>query len=85
MGPTPDDVTLKGVAEAFGVRLSRDPTLEQRLRSYFGDHLTAAHLKFAEVPEGAPIAAAPDTKGVLLVLQASVRFRPESSSIESMY
>lgn len=52
MGPTPDDVTLKGVAEAFGVRLSRDPTLEQRLRAYFGEHLTAAHLKLAEVPEG---------------------------------
>lgn len=52
VGPTPDDVTLKGVAEAFGAKLSRDPTLEHRLRKYFGDHLTTAHLKLAEVPEG---------------------------------
>lgn len=45
-------VTLKGVAEAFGLRLSRDPETEQRLRAYFGEHLTAAHLKLAEMPEG---------------------------------
>jgi molybdopterin-biosynthesis enzyme MoeA-like protein len=45
-------VTLKGIAEAFGLKLSRDPEMEQRLRAYFGEHLTAAHLKLAEVPEG---------------------------------
>ncbi len=43
---------MSGVAAAFGAKLSRDPTLEHRLRDYFGDHLTEAHLRLAEVPEG---------------------------------
>ena len=52
VGPTPDDVTMAGVAAAFNVPLARDQALETRLRAYFGEHLTAAHLKLADVPEG---------------------------------
>lgn len=30
----------------------RDAGLESRLRAYFGDNITAAHLKMAEAPQG---------------------------------
>lgn len=32
----------------------RDSGLESRLRSYFGNDITAAHLKMAEAPQGSP-------------------------------
>ncbi|DBA82678.1 hypothetical protein WJX77_002340 [Trebouxia sp. C0004] len=53
VGPTRDDVTLAGVAEALGKPLVRDAGLESRLHAYFGDNITAAHLKMAEAPQGA--------------------------------
>ena len=30
----------------------RDPGLESRLRAYFGNNITAAHLKMTEAPQG---------------------------------
>ncbi|KAL3157694.1 hypothetical protein ABBQ32_012130 [Trebouxia sp. C0010 RCD-2024] len=53
VGPTRDDVTMAGVAEALGKPLSGDSGLEIRLRNYFGSDITAAHLKMAEAPQGA--------------------------------
>lgn len=53
VGPTLDDVTLAGIAGALGKPLVRDAGLESRLRAYFGDNITAAHLKMAEAPQGA--------------------------------
>jgi molybdopterin-biosynthesis enzyme MoeA-like protein len=52
VGPTPDDVTMAGVAHALGVPLTRNAALERRLRAYFGDNVTEAHFKMAEAPEG---------------------------------
>jgi len=96
LGPTPDDVTMAGIAASLGTTLKRDATLEVllasyhvhspfaqhrcassscsstrlvqltvptqmapttcwaqvRLRAYFGPHITPAHLKLAEVPDG---------------------------------
>ncbi|KAK9831385.1 hypothetical protein WJX81_008521 [Elliptochloris bilobata] len=50
LGPTPDDVTMAGVAAALGHPLGRDCDLEARLRDYFGPDITRAHLKMAEAP-----------------------------------
>ncbi|KAK9846826.1 hypothetical protein WJX84_007716 [Apatococcus fuscideae] len=52
LGPTHDDVTMAGIADALGKPLERHPTLEQRLQDRFGSGTTAAHLKMAEVPAG---------------------------------
>ncbi|CAL5230010.1 g13451 [Coccomyxa viridis] len=52
LGPTPDDVTMAGVAEAFGHLLIRNQDLENRLRRYFGSNVTQSHLKMAEAPAG---------------------------------
>ncbi len=52
VGPTHDDVTVPAVARAFGVRLRRDPELEQRIRDHFRERTTEGHLRMADVPEG---------------------------------
>jgi molybdenum cofactor synthesis domain-containing protein len=53
VGPTHDDLTMEGVARAFGVGVVRHPELEGKLRAYFGERLQERNLRMADVPEGA--------------------------------
>src|SRR5262245_23239096 len=39
VGPTHDDLTMEGVARAFGVGVVRHPELEAMLRAFYGDRL----------------------------------------------
>jgi molybdenum cofactor synthesis domain-containing protein len=55
VGPTHDDITLAGVAQAFDVPLRRHPQLEGVLREAYGARITDAHLRMAELPEGAEL------------------------------
>jgi FAD synthetase len=55
VGPTHDDVTIEGVARGMGVKLVRHPMLVSILERHFRDRLTEAHLKMAEMPEGADL------------------------------
>lgn len=55
VGPTHDDVTIEGVAQAMGVPVVRHATLVAMLERYYGAKVTDAHLKMAEVPEGAEL------------------------------
>lgn len=50
VGPTHDDVTYEAVALAFGCEQEQHRELSIRLRSYFGERLTAEHLKMAHLP-----------------------------------
>jgi molybdenum cofactor synthesis domain-containing protein len=52
VGPTHDDLTMEGVAAAFGRRIVIHPDLERLIRSHFVGRVNAAGLKMAEVPEG---------------------------------
>ncbi len=54
IGPTPDDVTLEGVAQGLGVALAPHPDLEQRVKRRYGSP-NAAQLKLADVPLGAAL------------------------------
>ncbi|UCF66729.1 MAG: competence/damage-inducible protein A [Acidobacteriota bacterium] len=53
IGPTHDDVTVEGVARAFGVALETHPRLEDLIRLRFGSETSAPHLRMALVPRGA--------------------------------
>ena len=55
VGPTHDDVTVAGVAEALGRSVVRHPEIESALRQFYQNKLNAAGLKMAEVPEGAEL------------------------------
>lgn len=60
IGPTHDDVTIDGVAEAFGVRLLRDPRIVKALEAYYGPKCTEHHLRMANLPEGGAYVGSPD-------------------------
>ena len=55
VGPTHDDVTIEGIARAFGRRVVRESELEQRLRDFYKEKVNDARLKMSEVPEGAEL------------------------------
>lgn len=67
VGPTHDDVTLLGVAQAFGKQLVHHPDIVARLTNKYQDKLNDAHLKMAEVPEGATLVL--DPHGFVPVVQ----------------
>jgi len=69
VGPTHDDVTIEGVARAMGVPVVRHPALVATLESHFGDRLTQAHLRMAEVPEGAQLVAAGSLRFPMVVMR----------------
>ena len=53
VGPTHDDVTIEGVARAFGVPVVRDPAMVAALEGFLGGNLNPARLRMAEIPQGA--------------------------------
>src|SRR5919198_2175325 len=42
VGPTHDDVTIEGIAKAFGRRVVREPELEQKLRDFYKEKVNDA-------------------------------------------
>lgn len=53
VGPTHDDLTMDGVAAAFGRRIRRNPDLEATLRHFYSEALVEGNLRMADIPEGA--------------------------------
>lgn len=53
VGPTHDDVTFEGVAQAFQEPLELHPALEKVAYQRFGDRTNAAALRMATIPHGA--------------------------------
>jgi molybdenum cofactor synthesis domain-containing protein len=58
VGPTHDDLTMEGVARAFGVGVVRHPVLEAELRKWYGARLEERNLRMADVPDGAEMVPA---------------------------
>ncbi|AKU94213.1 Molybdopterin binding motif protein [Labilithrix luteola] len=57
VGPTHDDVTVFGVAKAFGVEVVTHPMLESMLREHYKERCTEGHLRMALVPDGSVLEA----------------------------
>ena len=55
VGPTHDDMTMAGVARAFGVGLARAPRLEAVLRAHLRGPVTDDALRMADIPVGAEL------------------------------
>jgi molybdenum cofactor synthesis domain-containing protein len=55
VGPTHDDLTIDGIARAFGVRVVEHPELRALVTRVVGAKLNESHLKMAHVPEGAEL------------------------------
>src|SRR5262249_45723772 len=53
VGPTHDDLTMDGIANAFGRRILRHPDLEASVRHFYSEELVAGNLRMADIPEGA--------------------------------
>lgn len=51
VGPTHDDLTYEGVAQAFAVKLIRHPELVSRMERHYRGELNAERLKMADVPQ----------------------------------
>ncbi|MDX2031528.1 MAG: molybdopterin-binding protein, partial [Blastocatellia bacterium] len=67
VGPTHADVTIVGIAQAFGAPIVRHPELAARLRAYFGEHADESKMRMADVPEGAALIETNDMRWPLLV------------------
>ncbi|MEW6214934.1 MAG: molybdopterin-binding protein [Nitrospirota bacterium] len=55
IGPTHDDVTIEGIANAFAVKPILNDSLKEILHEKYGENLTPEQLKMAEVPKGAEV------------------------------
>ncbi|KAL0336919.1 UNVERIFIED_CONTAM: FAD synthase [Sesamum calycinum] len=52
VGPLPSDVTVAGIAKAFGVRMAPDEEFEEYLRHLIGERCTGDRNEMAQLPEG---------------------------------
>jgi len=52
VGPTHDDVTIEGIARAFGRAVARHQELAEIIRGYLGDDVDEARMRMADAPEG---------------------------------
>ena len=55
IGPTHDDLTMVGIAEAFGRPIERSESIAARLQRAIGGELNASQLKMADVPKDAQL------------------------------
>jgi molybdenum cofactor synthesis domain-containing protein len=72
VGPTHDDVTLRAVADAFGLPVARNAELESLLRGRYGARLFERDLRMADLPAGARLEhgpAGPGTRWPVVVVR----------------
>jgi FAD synthetase len=69
IGPTHDDLTIEGVAAAFGLGVGINESIVARIRRAIGGEPNASQLKMARIPEGAMLLDAGDLWFPLVVVQ----------------
>jgi molybdenum cofactor synthesis domain-containing protein len=69
VGPTHDDVTMEGIAAAFGVKAVVHPEMERMLRDHYGDKVKEGHLRMALVPDGATLEISDEVRWPLTLIK----------------
>ena len=69
VGPTHDDLTIEGVARAFGVEVVVADEIAGMIRHYYGERTTAAHLLMARIPDGARLVSTPSIPWPTVVMR----------------
>ncbi len=69
IGPTHDDITIDGVAKAFGVEAKVDAKLVEMLKAAYGERYTDAHARMALVPEGADLKTSAEVPWPTIVMK----------------
>ncbi len=69
IGPTHDDLTIEGVAAAFGVSVEHSDSIEDRIRRATGQEPSETLLRMARVPAGAQLLDAGDLWFPLVVVK----------------
>ena len=62
VGPTHDDVTIEGVAASFDRPVIQSEAVAKMIRHYYGDRANEAHLRMANMPEGAEMIRSSDAR-----------------------
>jgi molybdenum cofactor synthesis domain-containing protein len=57
VGPTHDDVTLAAIAACTGRPLTRNARMEEQLRRHYGERISDAALRMADLPRGTQLRA----------------------------
>ncbi len=68
VGPTHDDLTMDGIAAAFGVRLEHSESISLRIERAQGKPANESQLKMAQIPRGAKLIDSGDLWFPLVVL-----------------
>src|SRR5215470_3654492 len=68
IGPTHDDLTIEGVAAAFGASLQHSESILERMRRAMGSEPNASQRKMAQIPAGATLLDAGDLWFPLVVV-----------------
>ena len=69
IGPTHDDLTVDGVAAAFGRPLELSASIEERIRRATGEDPNSSQLKMARIPAGATLIDSGDLWFPLVVVE----------------
>jgi len=68
VGPTHDDVTIEGVASSFESPVVQSEAVAKLIRHYYGERTTDAHLRMANMPEGAEMIRSSDAPWPTVVI-----------------
>jgi molybdenum cofactor synthesis domain-containing protein len=69
VGPTHDDVTIEGVAASFDRPVVQSDAVAKMIRHYYGDRANEAHLRMANMPEGAEMIRSSDAPWPTVVIE----------------
>ena len=69
VGPTHDDLTVEGVARAFGVAVVESVAMAAMLRGHYRERCNEAHLRMALIPEGAELTSNADIAWPTIVMR----------------